>query len=92
MINLLTYVISTLLTYFMGLASKRFGWNEELPIPVQNILIGLFVFGIVIVYTHLTGGELDFNNITTQIITALGGSGTATLIYDNLKDTKEKEK
>ena len=89
MINLMVYVISTLLTYFMGLASKKFGWNQELPIPVQNILVGLFVLGVALVYTHLTGQEFNLEMVVEQIISALGGSGTATLYYDN---TRVKEK
>lgn len=89
MVNLMVYVISTLLTYFMGLASKKFGWNEELPIPVQNILVGLFVLGFALVYTHFAGIEFNAEIIIEQIISALGGSGTATLYYDN---TRVKEK
>lgn len=89
MINICVYVISTLLTYFMGLASKKFGWNEELPIPVQNILVGLFVLGIALVYTHFAHIDFNLETIVEQIMCALGGSGTATLYYDNLK-VKEK--
>lgn len=89
MINICVYVISTLLTYFMGLASKKFGWNEDLPIPVQNILIGIFVFGIALIYSYFVKTDFNAEQIIEQIICALGGSGTATLYYDNLK-VKEK--
>lgn len=85
MINTITYIISTLFTYIMGLLSKKFGWNEELPIPVQNILVGMFVFGIVFVYTYYTKIPFNFESIIEQIICAIGGSGTATLYYDNKK-------
>lgn len=85
MINIVTYIASTLFTYIMGLLSKKFGWNEELPIPVQNILVGMFVLGIALVYTHYTHGEFNIESVIEQIISALGGSGTATLYYDNKK-------
>lgn len=85
MINTITYIVSTLFTYIMGLLSKKFGWNEELPIPVQNILVGMFVFGVVFVYTYYTKIPFNFESIIEQIICAIGGSGTATLYYDNKK-------
>ena len=36
-VQLLVYVITTLFTYILGKISKHFGWNETLPIPIQNI-------------------------------------------------------
>lgn len=88
MINYITYGVSTLLTYFMGLASKKFGWNEELPIPVQNILIALFSLGISIVVMHIMNKPIDFEIIAQQVIASIGGSGTATLYYDTRKESK----
>lgn len=85
MINTITYIVSTLFTYIMGLLSKKYGWNEELPIPVQNVLVGMFVFGVVFVYTYYAKIPFNFESIIEQIICAIGGSGTATLYYDNKK-------
>lgn len=85
MINTITYIVSTLFTYIMGLLSKKFGWNEELPIPVQNILVGMFVFGVVFVYTYFIKTPINVESVIEQIICAIGGSGTATLYYDNKK-------
>ena len=44
MINLIIYIVSTLLTYILGLLSKKFKWNETLPIPIQNIFVELLHF------------------------------------------------
>lgn len=77
MINSLIFITSTLMTYIMGILSKKFKWNEVMPIPVQNIIVGIIVFAIAYFFTKENGEEL-----LEQIITALGGSGTATLGYD----------
>ena len=54
--NAVIYVLSTLLTYIMGVVNKKFNWN--LPIPIQNIAIGVAVFiGAIIVY-HVLGIDL----------------------------------
>lgn len=84
MINMLIYIISTLLTYFLGIAAKKFKWNEELPIPIQNILVGLIVFGI----TYIILKPADMTELANQIWLALGGAGTATLVYDTTKINK----
>lgn len=78
MINTLIYIVSTLLTYILGLIAKKFKWNEEIPIPVQNIIIGLTVFVIAWGLTSPT----DTKELLNQIIVSLGGAGTATLGYD----------
>ena len=67
-VQLLVYVITTLFTYVL-----------TLPIPIQNILIGIIatVIGCVI---HIEG--LDANSIIQAVVTALGGIGTATVLYD----------
>lgn len=85
MINTITYIVSTLFTYIMGLLSKKYGWNKELPIPVQNVLVGIAVFGIVLIYTYFSKIPINVESIIEQIICAIGGSGTATLYYDNKK-------
>lgn len=78
-IQVLVYIITTLFTYILGKVSKHFGWNETLPIPVQNIAIGIIssVIGCVI---HAEG--LDANGVIQAVVTALGGIGTATVLYD----------
>ncbi len=78
-VQLIVYVITTLFTYILGKVSKHFGWNETLPIPVQNIAIGIIsaVIGCVI---RVEG--LDANGIIQAVVTALGGIGTATVLYD----------
>lgn len=85
MINLLIYITSTLLTYFLGLMAKKMKWNEELPIPIQNILVGLIVFGL----AYLITKPADMTDLVNQIWLAIGGAGTATLVYDTSKIGKE---
>ncbi len=78
-VQLIVYIITTLFTYVLGKVSKHFGWNETLPIPVQNIVIGVIasIIGCVI---HVEG--LDINGVIQAVVTALGGIGTATVLYD----------
>lgn len=78
-IQVLVYIITTLFTYVMGRVSKHFGWNYTLPIPIQNIIIGFIAAGIGILI-HIEG--LDANSIIQAVITAIGGIGTATVLYD----------
>ena len=85
MIKILTYVVATLLTYGLGLLSKKKGWNETVPIPVQNIIVGTVVFFISALYIRLTNQEVVLPDIINQIFLSLGGSGTATLYYDTKK-------
>ena len=65
-VQLLVYVITTLFTYILGKISKHFGWNETLPIPIQNILIGIIatIIGCII---HIEG--LDANSIIQAVVT-----------------------
>ncbi len=78
-IQLIVYIVTTLFTYFLGKTSKHFGWNTTLPIPVQNIIIGI-IASIIGCMIHVEG--LDVNEIIQAVVTALGGIGTATVIYD----------
>ena len=84
MLNIIIYIVSTLCTYIFGLLSKKFKWNESLPIPIQNIIIGSIVFVVALVTTKTSDPQMLIN----QIIVALGGSGTAALGYDAVKSTK----
>ena len=78
-VQLIVYIVTTLFTYILGKVSKYFRWNETLPIPVQNIVIGIIatIIGCVI---HVEG--LDANGVIQAVVTALGGVGTATVLYD----------
>lgn len=87
MINLITYAISTVLTYILGLLSKKFKWNETLPIPIQNIIVAILTFSIIFIIAKINGTQIEAENILEQIIVALGGAGTATLAYDTDKAT-----
>ena len=78
-VQVLVYIVTTIFTYILGKVSKHFGWNETLPIPVQNIVIGVISAGIGCLI-HIEG--LDANAIISAVITALGGIGTATVLYD----------
>ena len=78
-VQVLVYIVTTLFTYILGKVSKHFCWNETLPIPVQNIIIGIIaaVIGCLI---HIE--NLDANSVITAVITAVGGVGTAVVAYD----------
>lgn len=85
MVNILVYIASTILTYVLGICAKKFKWNEQLPIPVQNILVGLTV----LVLAWLLSEPVDAQEIFNLVIAASGGAGTATLGYDTQKINKE---
>lgn len=78
-VQLILYIVTTVFTYVLGKVSKYFGWNETLPIPIQNIIIGIIatIIGCII---HADG--LDTNGIIQAVVTGLGGIGTATVLYD----------
>lgn len=85
MIKLITYIVSTLFTYYMGKVSKKKGWNEELPIAIQNIYVGILVFLISILACYVLKENVNYMDIIEQICVALGGSFTATWGYDTKK-------
>lgn len=78
-VQFLVYVITTLFTYIAGKVSKHFGWNYDLPITVQNIII-IAIASIVGCLIHI--GNLGVNDVITAVITAVGGVGTAVVAYD----------
>jgi predicted benzoate:H+ symporter BenE len=86
MIKILTYIVSTVLTYVLGIVSKKKGWNESIPIPVQNIMVGAIVFLISAIAIKLSNQEVILEDIIQQVFFSLGGSGTATLYYDTKKE------
>jgi ABC-type iron transport system FetAB permease component len=88
MANVIIYVISTVMTYIMGIISKKKGFHEELPIPIQNIIIGICCFLGIFLADRILGHEFNVETVTQQIVVALGGAGTATLGYDAVKTTK----
>lgn len=78
-VEFLVYVITTLFTYIAGKVSKHFGWNYDLPITVQNIII-IAIASIVGCLIHIE--NLGVNDVITAVITAVGGVGTAVVAYD----------
>lgn len=78
-VQFLVYVITTLFTYIAGKVSKHFGWNYDLPITVQNIII-IAIVSIVGCLIHIE--NLGVNDVITAVITAVGGVGTAVVAYD----------
>ena len=88
MLNTIIYVISTLLTYILGIVSKKCKLNETLPIPIQNIIVGIGCFLGVFLADRLLGNDFNAEIVIQQIIVALGGAGTATLSYDVKKSDK----
>ena len=78
-VQFLVYVITTLFTYIAGKVSKHFGWNYDLPITVQNIII-IAIASIGGCLIHIE--NLGVNDVITAVITAVGGVGTAVVAYD----------
>lgn len=78
-VQFLVYVVTTLFTYVAGKVSKHFGWNYDLPITVQNIII-IAIASIVGCLIHIE--NLGVNDVITAVITAVGGVGTAVVAYD----------
>ena len=87
MLEILVFVVSTIVTYILGILSKKFKWNEQLPIPLQNIIVGVIVFTIF----YLVKRPADIELALQQLMLAMGGVGTATLGYDTSKVGKEKD-
>ena len=85
MVETLVYIVTTVVTYILGLISKKLKWNEDLPIPVQNIIIGIITFVIL----YFIKKPQDIEVLMQQIITAIGGVSTAALCYDASKIKKE---
>ena len=73
-IGYLTFVVSTLFTYFMGIISKKHKWNETLPIPIQNMLVGLIVFVLTYVFCLAMKINMKTEDMIEQIIFAMGGA------------------
>lgn len=78
-VELLIYLITTIFTYAMGLISKKNGWNETLPITIQNIIIGIIATGIGILI-HVEGLTID--ETIQAVVVGIGGAATAALYYD----------
>lgn len=89
MIQGLIAAVSAIVTYVLGKLSKKFNWNESLPIPIQNVLVGILVFFIAFIYNRAIGVEVVAQDLVEQIFYALGGSGIATLGYDVKKSNEE---
>lgn len=78
-IQFLVYVVTTLFTYIMGKVSKHFGWNDTLPVTIQNLII-IAIVSVIGMLIHIE--NLDANSIIEAVITAVGGVGTAVVVYD----------
>lgn len=78
-VQFLVYVITTLFTYIAGKVSKHFGWNYDLPITIQNLII-IAIVSVIGILIHIE--NLDANSIIEAVITAVGGVGTAVVAYD----------
>lgn len=78
-VQTLVYIITTLFTYSAGLLSKKMGWNYNLPITIQNIII-IAIASIIGCVINIEG--LDVNGVISAVITAVGGVGTAVVAYD----------
>lgn len=78
-VQFLVYVITTLFTYIAGKVSKHFGWNYDLPITIQNLII-IAIASVVGCLIHIE--NLGVNDVITAVITAVGGVGTAVVAYD----------
>lgn len=89
MIKELILIFSAIVTYGFGKLSKKFKWNENLPIPIQNLIVGCMVFVVVFLYQKAIGEVANVQDIVHEIYYAFGGSGLATLLYDANKSTKE---
>lgn len=88
LIPYITAGVTAIVTYWLGKLSKKFKWNEKLPIEVQNVLITITAFAVSILIVYLCGEPLEFKTIAIQIISSLSGSGGATIYYDNKKAIK----
>lgn len=88
-VGYLVYIVSTVFTYVFGILSKKHKWNESLPIPIQNFVVGLVVFVLAYVFCLVMKVNLSPEEILHQIIFAIGGAGTATLGYDTQKKMEE---
>lgn len=86
MLEFLIYAVSTVFTYVMGVISKKLKWNETLPVPIQNLIVGGIVFGIF----YIIKRPAEIETIINQIMLAIGGAGTAALSYDATKIKEEK--
>lgn len=73
-IGYLTFIVSTLFTYFMGLLSKKHKWNDTLPIPIQNMLVGLAVFILAYVFCLVMKISMKPEDMIQQIVYAMGGA------------------
>ena len=87
-VQIVMYITTTLLTYVLGILSKKLKWNEEVPIPVQNIIVGVMSF---IICWILCRDIANPETIGQAIITAMSGVGTATIVYDTKKNIKERK-
>jgi len=84
-IKFIVYAVTVIFTYILGLISKKLKWNENLPIEIQNIII-ILISTLIGILIHVE--NLDANSIFSAVISAVGGVGTAVVVYDAQKMDK----
>ena len=57
------YTITTLFTYILGILSKQKGWHKTLPIPIQNVIVGIIVFILSLIIVHVQKEHISVENI-----------------------------
>ena len=67
-------IVTVVVTFFMGIISKKFELVESKYIPIKNVVIGL-IAGIICYGLQLDGMDLG-TSVITCIISALGAGGT----------------
>lgn len=82
-VEMIMAVVTTLITYAFGWASKKFNWIESRYIPVQNAVIGL-ISGCICYILKINDVDL-----LTSIIFCLVGSMASGGTYDLSKTTNK---
>ena len=88
MLNLIIVCTSTILTYLLGLVSKKFNLNKIVPIPVQNAIVALGCFIGAFIACRICDCNISADVIAEQVFSAFGGAGLATLGYDISKSNQ----
>ena len=81
--QMITMVVTAIVTLIMGQLAKKFNWIASDYIPVQNVIIGALI-GILVYFTGLN------ENLLCAIIVGLFSSLGAGGLYDLSKTKKEE--
>lgn len=82
-IEMITMVVTAIITAIFGELAKRFNWIEKKYLPFQNLCIGLFI-GII---AYLVGLN---TNLLSAVLYGIFASMTAGGMYDLSKTSKEE--